>query len=65
MTKIKTVVVGVGSLGQHHARILSQHENSEFIGVVDADVKRGEKIAKSCSSVNFTDVKDIIGKVQA
>ncbi|MFA7675643.1 MAG: Gfo/Idh/MocA family oxidoreductase [Endomicrobiia bacterium] len=65
MTKIKTAVIGVGSLGQHHARILSQHENSEFIGVVDADAKRGEKIAKSCSSVNFTDVKDIIGKVQA
>ena len=65
MSKIKIAVIGVGSLGQHHARILSTHENAELIGVVDADAKRGETIAKKCNTVNFTDVKDIIGKVQA
>ncbi len=65
MNRIKIAVIGVGSLGQHHARILSQHENAELIGVVDADVKRGETIAKKCKTVNFCDVKDIVGKVQA
>ncbi|MBQ3835425.1 MAG: Gfo/Idh/MocA family oxidoreductase, partial [Elusimicrobia bacterium] len=65
MSKIKIAVIGVGSLGQHHARILSTHENAELIGVVDADVKRGETIAKKCNTVNFTDVKEVIGKIQA
>ena len=65
MSKIKIAVVGVGSLGQHHARILSTHENAELVGVVDADDKRGEAIAKKCNTVNFTDVKDVIGKIQA
>lgn len=65
MNKIKIAVIGVGSLGQHHARILSTHENAQLIGVVDADVKRGENIAKKCNTVSFTDVKDIINKVQA
>lgn len=65
MNKIKIAVVGVGSLGQHHARILSTHENAQLVGVVDADVKRGENIAKKCNTVSFTDIKDIINKVQA
>ncbi len=65
MNKIKTAVIGVGSLGQHHARILSQHENSELVGVVDASEERGKQIATSCKTVNFTKPGDIIDKVQA
>lgn len=53
MSKIKIAVIGVGSLGQHHARILSTHENAELIGVVDADAKRGESIAKKMQYLKF------------
>ena len=65
MSKIKLAVIGVGSLGQHHARILSTHENAELIGVVDADAKRGETIAKKCNTASFTDVKEVMDKIQA
>ncbi len=65
MNKINTAVIGVGSLGQHHARILSQHENSNFIGVVDASQERGKQIAAACKSAYFSSVDDIIGKVNA
>ncbi len=65
MNKINTAVIGVGSLGQHHARILSQHENSNFIGVVDASQERGRQIAAACKSAYFPSVDDIIGKVNA
>ena len=65
MSKIKIAVIGVGSLGQHHARILSTHENAELIGVVDADAKRGETIAKKCNTASFTDVKEVMDKIQA
>ena len=65
MSKIKIAVIGVGSLGQHHARILSTHENAELIGVVDADAKRGETIAKKCNTASFTDVKEVMDRIQA
>ena len=35
--KIRTGVVGVGSLGQWHARIYSEMEDVELVGVYDAD----------------------------
>ncbi|MCA6070572.1 MAG: Gfo/Idh/MocA family oxidoreductase [Endomicrobium sp.] len=62
---IRTAVVGVGSLGQHHARILSQHPNSKLEFVVDADGKKAEKIAKANKTSCLIDFNDIIGKIDA
>jgi predicted dehydrogenase len=62
---VKTAVIGVGSLGQHHARILGQHRNSQLQYVVDSDLKRAEKIAKVNQVSYLTDFNDLIGKVNA
>ncbi|MDR0617737.1 MAG: Gfo/Idh/MocA family oxidoreductase [Endomicrobium sp.] len=62
---VKTAVIGVGSLGQHHARILGQHRNSQLQFVVDSDLKRAEKIAKVNQTSYLTDFNDLIGKVNA
>ncbi len=42
---LKAGVVGVGSLGQHHARIYTEIPGVELVGVVDADAARAEEIA--------------------
>ena len=42
----KIAVVGVGALGQHHARILSEMDGVELIGVVDSRVDQGQLIAE-------------------
>ena len=34
---IKTAVIGVGSMGQHHARVYSQLKGSDLMAVSDAD----------------------------
>ncbi|MDR1951957.1 MAG: Gfo/Idh/MocA family oxidoreductase [Elusimicrobiota bacterium] len=65
MSAIKTAVIGVGSLGQHHARILASHPKSELLFVVDSDKKRGEKIAKSAGCGYIDNFMDLIGKVDA
>lgn len=67
MNIVKTAVIGVGSLGQHHARILGQHPKSKLEFIVDTDMKRAEKIAKSNAAkpAVLTDFKDLIGKVDA
>ncbi|MCA6071705.1 MAG: Gfo/Idh/MocA family oxidoreductase [Endomicrobium sp.] len=62
---IRTAVIGAGSLGQHHARILSQHPNSKLEFVIDADGKRAEKIAKANKTNCLIDFNDIIGKIDA
>ena len=43
--KVKVAVVGVGSLGQHHARILSDAPGAKLVGVVDANIERAREIA--------------------
>jgi len=65
MNKIKTAVIGVGSLGQHHARILAKHPKSELIAVVDSDAKRAEKIGSSYNAAFYTKLEDLKQKVQA
>jgi predicted dehydrogenase len=62
---IKTAVIGVGSLGQHHARILGRHPNSKLEFVVDSDVKRAEKVAKSNKTKYLVDFNELVGKVDA
>ena len=43
--KLRIAVMGVGSLGQHHARILSDLEGVELAGVIDPDTDRAAEIA--------------------
>ena len=45
MNRVKLAVIGVGALGQHHARILSTMDGVELIGVVDAREQQGRDIA--------------------
>ena len=42
---VKAVVVGVGHLGQHHARLMKEVPGAELAAVVDTDPKRAEEIA--------------------
>jgi len=45
MNRVKIAVIGVGALGQHHARILSTMDGVELVGVVDAREQQGRAIA--------------------
>ncbi len=44
-SKIRCGVAGVGSLGQHHARIYAALPGVEFVGVFDADARRAAEVA--------------------
>lgn len=45
MSKLRVAVVGVGSLGQHHARVAAASEAAELVAVVDSSPERGQEIA--------------------
>jgi len=43
---IRSAVVGVGSMGQHHARVYTEIPDSQLVAVVDADIDRARAIGK-------------------
>ncbi len=65
----RVAVIGVGSLGQHHARNyaeLAKEGRAEFTGVCDADSDTAMSIASSHGSEDhFTDWRELLGKVDA
>lgn len=62
---IETAVIGVGHLGQHHARILEELPGAQLRGVVDLDLKRAQQVAKATQASAYTYYKDLFGVVQA
>jgi predicted dehydrogenase len=58
---INAGVIGVGHLGQHHARILSGLEGVKLAAVVDSDRKRAEEIAAKYGGAVFSNYKDALG----
>ncbi len=62
---IKTAVVGVGSFGQQHARVLSSLPDSELVAVVDANAERAAEIAERFDCEALTDITALAGKIDA
>lgn len=58
-------VIGVGYLGQHHARILREFEDIELYGVVDFDIERARHVAGLYGCKAFRDYRDILDRVDA
>ena len=52
---LRAGVVGVGSLGQHHARIYAELPGTRLVGVVDADRRRAQEIAARHGARVFPD----------
>lgn len=56
---IKCGVVGVGYLGSHHARIYSELENVELVGVYDVNAVRAQEIADLYHCKAFSDMETL------
>lgn len=65
MDKIRVAVVGVGHLGQHHARIYADHPRCELVAVVDNDQKTAQKIAKQYGTEAVYDYRQLFGRIDA
>lgn len=63
MTQLKVAVVGVGHLGQHHARIAYESPQADLVAVVDPDEKRGSLIADKYSARWVSDWSAIADEV--
>src|SRR5262245_8554205 len=65
MERLKLAVVGVGALGRHHARILSQHPDVELVAVADPNATQGAAVAEACHCEWVPDYRMLLNKVDA
>lgn len=65
MERTKVGVVGVGYLGQHHARIYSELKDCELVGVADVSLERAKEIAKKHRTQALGSYEGLLGKVDA
>jgi predicted dehydrogenase len=65
MRPIRTGVVGVGNMGQHHARIWAVMPGSQLVGVADPDVERAHSVAARHGVPVYADYRDLLGRVDA
>jgi len=61
----RIAVIGVGHLGQHHARIVHNLKNAQLVAVVDTDPLRGNEIARQLGVPHFTTLEEVQSPLDA
>jgi predicted dehydrogenase len=62
---IRVGVVGVGNMGQHHARVLSMLKDVQLVGISDVNVDRGLDTASKYRVKFFENYQDLLPFVDA
>ncbi len=62
---LRVAVIGVGHLGQHHARLLAGMPGVTLVGAVDAKPGRAQEVAAKYGTEAFLDAADVLERVDA
>lgn len=65
MKRLRVGVIGVGHLGQHHARLYAGLPGTVLVGVSDINPERARLIADRCHVPAFDDPAALLGQVDA
>jgi predicted dehydrogenase len=65
LTKPRVAVIGAGSFGRHHLRILSKSPNAQLAGVADSNPDRASAAAAEYACPIFTSTTEMSGKIDA
>jgi predicted dehydrogenase len=57
---LKAAVIGVGSIGQNHARVYREMDGAELVGVADANAGSATKIGNRLNVPFYTDVNQLL-----
>lgn len=63
--KIRCGVAGVGSLGQHHARIYSELKGATLAGIYDTSAERAQEIAAKLGCPTFPNLEELASACDA
>lgn len=61
-TTLKAAVIGVGSMGRHHARVYTEIAQTELVGVADASAETGGAIADKYGVPAYTDFQALLAE---
>jgi predicted dehydrogenase len=61
---VRVAVIGVGALGRHHARILSQLPDAELVGIADINEARAREVAELVKAP-VSSADQLVGRVDA
>ena len=59
MKRIRAAVIGVGSMGRNHARVLATMDDVELVGVVDSDGDSAAAVARATGTAAFADLESL------
>ncbi len=59
---MKVAVIGVGTMGRHHARVYSELPEAELVAISDADSFRAESTAQNFGIRAYTDHREMLEK---
>jgi predicted dehydrogenase len=65
MSNVRIGVIGVGHLGQHHARLLAAMDGVDLVGVCDVNRARADEIGTKFGAPAFSDARELVGRVDA
>jgi predicted dehydrogenase len=65
MSPVRVGVIGVGHLGQHHARLLADLPDVTLAGIVDADAGRAAEVAARHGVPTFRTPAELLSQVDA
>src|SRR4051794_31554386 len=57
---IRAAVIGVGSMGRNHLRVLHDLEAAELVGLADADEATGTRAARPFGIRSYTDYREML-----
>lgn len=63
--RVRVAVVGCGSFGKNHLRILSELPDAELVAAVDPDALKLEEIRERYNIATHTSIQPLIGKIDA
>ena len=62
---LKIGLIGIGNMGQHHARVLSLLKNVKLVGIADVNVEQGLEAASKYKARYYEDYRELIPQVDA
>lgn len=62
MNPLRVAVIGVGALGRHHARIVSELNGVQLVAVADSQAERGQEVANKHKSRWVADYRELLDK---
>jgi predicted dehydrogenase len=65
MKRLACGVIGVGQLGQHHARIYSELAEADLVGIYDSDPDRLAEMARMFDTRAYPSAEDLLSDVEA